>query len=490
MTDTSTTGGMRARAARGAPWSGRWVAEHLGLELSTTASPLGLELDDLVGLAIRRNPRRAHLLVSRVLGKHVPTDPRIVDGSGRALGELVARVLAGPRPGDVVAAGLVLGYAETATGLGQCVSEALGAAPYLHSTRRRVPGVEPVGVFEEEHSHATTHLLLPADPALLHDSRPLVLVDDELSTGRTALNTIAALERLTHRDRYVIAALVDVRGDADRAQLVERAAQLGTRIDVVALVDGRVDLPPDIAERSAQLVAAADELTGLVPGARSDAPAQVRRVDLAWPADVPETARHGVSASDRERLRRHLPALAARLAAAVTSSVPTRTSGLRAAGDAPSTPARVLVLGTEELMSAPLQLAVALADTFDRTHPGVQVRFSTTTRSPVLAVDDPGYAIRTAVTFPAHDGASVAGDPAVAVARATARFVYNVSSSAADERFDTVVVVVDEVADTPELAAHGGLLDVLSQVTPDLVLVVLPDVAARRARQRRTGVVA
>ncbi|WP_244203894.1 TRSP domain-containing protein, partial [Streptomyces tricolor] len=32
-----------------------------------------------------------------------------------------------------------------------------------------------------------------------------------------------------------------------------------------------------------------------------------------------------------------------------------------------------------------------------------EVRFSTTTRSPVLAVDDPGYAIRTRLVFPAHD---------------------------------------------------------------------------------------
>ena len=46
---------------------------------------------DQVGL--RRNPRRAQLLVSTVLGKHLPADPRVIAGTGRLLGALVARAL-------------------------------------------------------------------------------------------------------------------------------------------------------------------------------------------------------------------------------------------------------------------------------------------------------------------------------------------------------------------------------------------------------------
>ncbi len=70
------------------PWQGQWVADRLGVRLRTTDSPYGLALSDLVGLAVRRNPKRAHLLVSTVLGKHIPTDPRLVHGSGLLLGEL------------------------------------------------------------------------------------------------------------------------------------------------------------------------------------------------------------------------------------------------------------------------------------------------------------------------------------------------------------------------------------------------------------------
>ena len=139
----------------------------------------------------------------------------------------------------------MIGYAETATGLGHCVAEALGA-DYLHSTRRAVDGMTPAGGFEEQHSHATGHLLLPEDPAMLSRPGVVVLVDDEFSTGATALNTIAELQRLHPRPRYVIAALVDLRTPTDRERTIDAAARLGTTVDVVSLASGAVSWPERI----------------------------------------------------------------------------------------------------------------------------------------------------------------------------------------------------------------------------------------------------
>lgn len=150
----------------------------------------------------------------------------------------------------------MLGYAETATGLGHSVADGLDA-PYLHSTRRPVPGLAPVGGFEEEHSHATSHLLLPADPALLAGDGPLVLVDDEFSTGRTVLNTIRDLHARHPRGHYVVVALVDLRSAADRRRLDEAAAELGVRLDLVATASGTVELPEDVVARAERLIAGA-----------------------------------------------------------------------------------------------------------------------------------------------------------------------------------------------------------------------------------------
>ncbi|MCX4969085.1 phosphoribosyltransferase [Streptomyces sp. NBC_00654] len=466
-------------------WSGSWVAERLGVELIGDR-----ELPEMLGLALRRNPRRAHLLVSNVLGKHVPQRPSVVYGAGVELGERVRALLGDAEAGRAV----VLGYAETATGLGHAVADGLGAAPYLHSTRRPVAGVARAGGFEESHSHATSHLLLPEDGTLLAGPgaggapAPLVLVDDEFSTGNTVLNTIRVLHELYPRERYVVVALVDMRSPEDRDRLTAFAAEIGARVDLVARNSGTVGLPDGVLERGQALVAeqeqeqeaesAAREAAGREAAATAPAlgsgsgsgsgsaqaparapasasatdspapalaPAPCTRIPLDWPTGVPDGGRHGFTPAHRALLEPALPGMAARIAEAL--------------GDA----RRVLVLGFEELMYAPLRLGTAL-----EALTGAEVRYSTTTRSPVLAVDDPGYAIRSRLVFPAHDNpADGPGD----------RYAYNVAGAG----FDAVVAVVDSTADTPELHAPDGLLARLAAHTGRVLLAVVPSYIPSRA---------
>ncbi|MFI0234212.1 phosphoribosyltransferase [Streptomyces sp. NPDC017086] len=415
-------------------WSGTWVAERLGIGLAGDE-----ELRALLGLALRRNPKRAHLLVSNVLGKHVPQSPAVVYDHGVRLGRRVAALL-----GDEAQGAVVLGYAETATGLGHAVADGLGAVPYLHSTRRPVAGVARAGGFEESHSHATSHLLLPEDPGLLSGPGPLVLVDDEFSTGNTVLNTLRDLHGRYPRRRYVVVALVDLRAAGDAARLDRFAEETGTRVDLVATASGTVLLPDGVLDKGRELVAR-HEGTGSAPGgsaadaAAAPRPGRVTEVGLGWPAGLPDGGRHGFTPAHRALLDAALPAMAGRIRAAL-----------------PAGARRVLVLGSEELMYAPLRLARELERATD-----AEVRFSTTTRSPVLAVDDPGYAIRTRLVFPAHD------DPADGPGE---RYAYNVAGGG----FDAVVAVVDSVADTPALRAPGGLLDRLAAHVPHVLLAVVP----------------
>ncbi|TXS54975.1 phosphoribosyltransferase [Streptomyces sp. t39] len=414
-------------------WSGSWVAERLGVGLDGDE-----RLPELLGLALRRNPKRAHLLVSNVLGKHVPQSPGLVRRTGHDLGVRVRRLLGD----DEAARAVVLGYAETATGLGHAVADGVGLAPYLHSTRRPVDGVRQAGGFEESHSHATSHLLLPEDPLLLAGDGPLVLVDDEFSTGNTVLNTIRDLHERHPRRRYVIVALVDMRGEHDRERFDAFASGIGARVDLVATATGTVRLPDGVLARGQALVAEQERTqrgTRQSPPGEDRAAATRSRIDLGWPPGLPDGGRHGFTPGHRAALEAALPAMADTLAAVLA---PAR---------------RVLVLGFEELMYAPLRLAAALEDTGAIP----EVRYSTTTRSPVLAVDDPGYAIRTRLVFPAHD------DPADGPGE---RYAYNVAGGG----FDAVVAVVDSTADTPALHAPDGLLAQLAGHTRHVVLAVVP----------------
>ena len=141
----------------------------------------------LFQIAERQNPKRGFLFVSTVLGRHIPIPPSRHRQVLRRLGAgCLPHLLHGPV--------LVMGFAETAIGLGAGVAEEISRHQqtiYLPTTRHLIPGRGWVS-FSEDHSHASRHEVLRPD-ANLDGVRNLVLVDDEMTTGNTMANLARAL---------------------------------------------------------------------------------------------------------------------------------------------------------------------------------------------------------------------------------------------------------------------------------------------------------
>ena len=140
----------------------------------------------LFRIAERINPKRAFLFVSTVLGRHIPVHPA---EHRAALQELADGVSCHLLEGPV----FVMGFAETAVGIGagvfDCLRTAQGgrAMGYLATTRFSPSGADDWFKIEESHSHAVDHIILHPDADVVQDgpNATLVLVDDETTTGKT-----------------------------------------------------------------------------------------------------------------------------------------------------------------------------------------------------------------------------------------------------------------------------------------------------------------
>ncbi|MFC3692166.1 phosphoribosyltransferase domain-containing protein [Chenggangzhangella methanolivorans] len=313
---------------------------------------------DLFGFAQRRNPKRGFLFVSRVLGRHIPVAPSAMQSSYDALARQC--VMTGNKPI------LVIGMAETAVGLGAGVHRELvrrnpdRTVVYLTTTRHRLDA-PLLATFEEEHSHATTHLIHePADPeimAAVREARSLVLVDDEMSTGKTFINLVAALRTsgITAED----VSLVTLTDWSDG----KAVAAIGRGCRSVSLLSGRYSWTPDAKAPAIEMPHV--DVTG-AGAARIDPAKDWGRLGVLSHRDVP---------SEFARCR---------------------------PGE------RILVLGTGEHVWRPFLLAEALEKN------GAHVRYSSVTRSPIAV----GHAIGSALAFSDNYGLGIANfaynvDPAL-----------------------------------------------------------------------------
>ena len=214
--------------------------------------------EDLFGFAERRNPKRAFIFVSKVLGRYVPVCPQVMRQTYVELASQMPNDLPGPI--------LVVGMAETAIGMGAGVHDALNRddALYLPTTRHPLND-NMLAHFKEEHSHATHQLMhMPRNPThrdMMQNAQTLILVDDEATTGKTLHNLARALHAQGLNPARIICCFLTDWSAGKAAQAVADVFP-DARVSSTALANGSYswtpsnnvalhDLPADIAAQGA-----------------------------------------------------------------------------------------------------------------------------------------------------------------------------------------------------------------------------------------------
>lgn len=399
------------------------ILNSINVEVSVEKNDFHLPIEAFFTMAARINKKRSFLFVSKVLGKHIPIHPN--------KGLLTSALLAAKYFEEVKAEicplksrwidsffvnnpsfeassfipktihPLIIGFAETATALGHAFFDCFEDADYVHTTREVLQDQHPVITFEEEHSHATSHrCYLPLE--MIANGREIILVDDEVTTGNTALNMIRAIHQQFPREEYSVVSILDWRSEENKQEFRRLEQLLEVKIHVVSLISGtalvkkqkeiiKQDEPVHVFEKSMKiekiylpsLFETINKPSVLTNGRMNDTPF------------LGGTGRFGITSHTNRQNQQRIAKSGSLLASKRCGS-------------------HTLCLGTGEFMYLPMKLAAGM---------GEGVFFQSTTRSPIFVQNQPEYGARFGLAFPNPEDRDIA------------HFVYNIPPGFYDEIF-------------------------------------------------------
>ncbi|MEH7500520.1 phosphoribosyltransferase family protein [Neobacillus drentensis] len=396
------------------------ILDSIETEIEVSENPYYLPIEELFTMAARINKKRSFLFVSKVLGKHLPIEPNKGLLTAALLGARFLETVKGIKcleteslltsfeSGDSYKSKafipenvhpVVIGFAETATALGHAFFDCFQSADYFHTTREELKQEKPEITFEEEHSHATSHrCYIPLE--MIQNEREIILVDDELTTGKTALNIIKSIHAKFPRRVYTIVSILDWRSEENRNSFILLEQELGIKINVVSLLAGTVQVKQrcEIDNRSTKIewnesIESAVEQIELSSFFTMTPYSAVNPMNRA--AFIKETGRFGLSSRENRSLHQKV-------------SVAAEFLNNKRIGK------RTLCLGTGEFMYLPMKLAAEM---------GSGVYYQSTTRSPIFIENKVGYGARFGTSFPNPEDLEIT------------HFLYNIPPGFYDEIF-------------------------------------------------------
>ena len=283
------------------------------------------------------NSRRDFVFVNKLQGKHIPVKPSKAMEMFHELGNKVAEGIGDKRV-------LVIGFAETATAIGQYLANQLGEkVVYRTQTTRYInDDWNKLIDFSEEHSHATEQFLYGDISEIEGKFDYILFVEDEISTGKTILNFIEAFNKVAKsKIEFGVASICNWQTTDNR----EKYKELG--IDTFALIEGEL-----VDSRKKLGVEVIDY-------------SENENIDIMidWPGESMRERVGGFGLGDIDWLS---DTIKKAILTDIELNNEDKTAGLN-----------ICVLGTEEYMYIPMVVAMQLENY------GMQVKYHATTRSPI-----------------------------------------------------------------------------------------------------------
>lgn len=389
------------------------IDKNLEISVFVDRNTYNINPEFLFNMAARKNLKREFLFVSKVIGKHLPMEPLNLELIGALLArswlekrekklmldtDILVETFKTIQSGNKISLDevreildepialehktLFIGFAETATGLAQAVFNSFSNAAYIHTTREAIETIDSSVLFREEHSHAVDHELYPLESEFLNNYEDIVLVDDELTTGNTALNLIKKLNGTS----FGILSILDWR-EKEAVELYENYKD--KKLRVCYLMKGHI-----IQNKVGEIVAE-DHIAKIDEIAEGNYKEVIFGEGTFLEGYLMESGRFGLTSRQHQGFKKRLFKMSKEI------------EQYRVTGNC-------LCLGSEEFIYIPCAISKNMGD---------NVYFQSSTRSPIYAKNMEYYAIKDKVTF------KTSGD------ELTPKFLYNIPNNFYSQAF-------------------------------------------------------
>lgn len=366
-------------------------------------------LHDLVHVCKRKNnSKRDFLFVNPLQGKHIPQSPKkIISLYSELLQELKTTLNGSEKI-------LVIGFAETATAIGNYIASNLDNVVWrLQTTREYMSDYNSLLDFREEHSHAAEQWLYSSEN--VPDFDRVVFVEDEISTGNTILNFIKEFEKIYHNKKYTVLSVLNWQSKEHKSQFKDRG------IETVCLVSGEIE------DSNYKL-----DLKYSSEVIKLENTPQLNNYTMTYGGYLPSVPRECLGGEPYDNV----------MLDTVLTSILTDLKKNAYFYNAD----KILVLGTEEYMYIPLKLAERIEKQ------GYKTNYHATTRSPITT--SISTLVNKGITFKSYYD------------KERINYLYNL------EKYDFVVIVGDKptvvepsfIAEIKSLLLHENVVDTEEQI--------------------------
>jgi hypothetical protein len=440
------------------------ITDDLTVTIELLSNPYCFRLDHLFEMATRMNKKRRFLFVSKVLGKHLAVNPKISLLTGHLLAMRYMEIVHGYSDSRIKATAeaiqtnkntsemlhsihkdpisfsnpaVCIGFAETATALGHAFFASFkDQVQYIHTTREQVEDLRSVIDFEEEHSHATSHRVYALDPNFFQNNHEVILIDDEVTTGKTALNIIRTLKnKYPLKKVFTVVSILDWRTQEHRKQYKELEKELNITINEVSLIEGMIDvagIPALPEEKTLPIPMVTQEISFL--SVNEFISEEMFYYKSSLNENGTKTDSPYLKATGRFGMTKEEEKINAKSFQKIGNKLQLQRKGKTS-----------LVIGTGEFMYIPMKIASCMGD---------GVYYQSSTRSPIYLNDDPSYLIKQKFLFDSLENPGIVN------------FLYNI----APNQYDEIFIVLERI---PAMNSLHSLIQELKKTLIPIIHVVI-----------------